>query len=92
MNQPIFAGMIALGISSMMILTTVITVAYASTGPVQTGPYTKQAVDHINKAQIALQNGETEGANKHLELAKQTLEEYNRGEVKPVNPDIVITK
>ncbi len=49
-------------------------------------------LDHINQAQAALQNGDTEGANNHLELAKQTLEEYNRGEVKPVNPDIVITK
>jgi len=33
-----------------------------------------QATRHINKAQSALQNGDTESANNHLELAKQSLQ------------------
>ncbi|HZA68338.1 MAG TPA: hypothetical protein VE548_01460 [Nitrososphaeraceae archaeon] len=32
------------------------------------------AIEHINQAQTALQNGDTEGANNHLELAKQSLQ------------------
>ncbi len=32
------------------------------------------ALGHINNAQTALQNGDTEGANNHLDLAKQSLE------------------
>ena len=31
------------------------------------------AIEHINQAQAALQNGDTETANNHLELAKQSL-------------------
>jgi hypothetical protein len=34
----------------------------------------QQAIDHINQAQSALQNGDTEGANGHLDLAKQALD------------------
>ena len=33
----------------------------------------QQAIDHINQAQSALQNGDTEGAKGHLDLAKQAL-------------------
>jgi hypothetical protein len=36
-------------------------------------PMCGQAIDHINQAQSALQNGDTEGANGHLDLAKQAL-------------------
>lgn len=36
-------------------------------------PMCGQAIDHINQAQSALQNGDTEGANGHLDLAKQEL-------------------
>ena len=33
----------------------------------------QQAVNHINQAQSALQNGDTAGAQSHLDLAKQAL-------------------
>ena len=33
----------------------------------------KEAVNHINEAQTALQNGDIEGAQRHLDLAKQAL-------------------
>lgn len=33
----------------------------------------QQAIDHINQAQSAMQNGDTEGAQRHLDLAKQAL-------------------
>jgi len=50
-------------------------------------------IDHIDKAQAAaLQNRDIETALSHLDLDKQTLEEYNSNGIKPVNPDIVITK
>ena len=40
------------------------------------------AIEHINNAQSALQNGDTEGANNHLELAKQSLQgnQSNQGQ------------
>ena len=38
------------------------------------------AVDHINHAQTALQNGDTENANHHLELAKQHLQGNQTGQ------------
>ena len=41
--------------------------------PTQTPINPEEAVDHINDAQSALQNGDTEGAQKHLDLAKQAL-------------------
>jgi hypothetical protein len=56
------------------------------------GEFYDVTLGHINSAQQALQNGDTEGANNHLELAKQSLEEYNSNNLKPVNPDIVITR
>jgi hypothetical protein len=49
-------------------------------------------IDHIDKAQAALQNRDIETALSHLDLAKQTLEEYNSNVIKPVNLDMVITK
>jgi hypothetical protein len=33
----------------------------------------QQAIDHINQAQSALQNGDTAGAQQHMDLAKQSL-------------------
>lgn len=33
----------------------------------------QEAIGHINEAQSALQNGDTEGAQGHLDLAKQAL-------------------
>jgi hypothetical protein len=33
----------------------------------------QEAADQINEAQSALQNGDTEGAQRHLDLAKQAL-------------------
>ncbi|MDN5866644.1 MAG: YfdX family protein [Candidatus Nitrosocosmicus sp.] len=33
----------------------------------------QEAVNHINEAKSSLQNGDTEGAQKHLDLAKQSL-------------------
>ena len=40
------------------------------------------ATEHINQAQAALQNGDIEGANNHLELAKQSLQgnQSNQGQ------------
>jgi len=37
----------------------------------------KASLEHINNAQEALQNGDTEGANNHLELAKESLSPYH---------------
>jgi hypothetical protein len=34
----------------------------------------QQAIDHINQAQSALQNGDTEGAQMHMDAAKQALD------------------
>ena len=48
--------------------------------------------DHIIKAQSSLQNGDIKSAQNHLDLAKQGMERYNSGTIKPVNPDIVTTK
>lgn len=33
----------------------------------------QEAADHINEAKTALQNGDSEGAQKHLDLAHQAL-------------------
>ena len=33
----------------------------------------QEAIDHINQAQSALDNGDTEGAKGHLDLAKKSL-------------------
>jgi hypothetical protein len=33
----------------------------------------QEAIDHINQAQSALQNGDTEGAQMHMDSAKQAL-------------------
>lgn len=32
-----------------------------------------QGIEHINQAQAALQNGDIEGAQRHLDLAKESL-------------------
>lgn len=36
-------------------------------------PSNDEAINHINEAQSAMQNGDTEGAQRHLDLAKQAL-------------------
>jgi hypothetical protein len=33
----------------------------------------EEAMNHINEAQSALQNGDTQGAQRHMDLAKQAL-------------------
>ncbi|MGH9987163.1 MAG: hypothetical protein ACRD8W_24720 [Nitrososphaeraceae archaeon] len=45
-----------------------------------------QATRHINEAQAAMQNGDTEGANNHLELAKQSLGQAVPYEQDPLGP------
>ncbi|MGH9988482.1 MAG: hypothetical protein ACRD8W_31490, partial [Nitrososphaeraceae archaeon] len=47
-------------------------------------------LEHINQAQSALQNGDTEGAINHLELAKQSFQTYCECDMKPVSSDIAI--
>ena len=41
--------------------------------PTQVPINPEEAVNHIDEAQSALQNGDTEGAQRHLDLAKQAL-------------------
>lgn len=74
MNNSVLV-VLTIGLLSMMTAPFFVTAVNASpdVGPVQIGPYTDQAVEHINQAQAALQNGDTQGANNHLELAKQSL-------------------
>ncbi len=78
MNKSIFAGLVAaIGLlAATMIISSIVTISHASpeNGPVQIGPYYKQAIEHINQAHAALQNGDTESANNHLGLAKQSLQ------------------
>jgi hypothetical protein len=38
--------------------------------PCEEDPMCGQAIDHINQAQSALQNGDTQGAHGHLDLVK----------------------
>ncbi|MGH9988076.1 MAG: hypothetical protein ACRD8W_29410 [Nitrososphaeraceae archaeon] len=75
-SKAIFMGLVVGLLPVTMNVLSAVTISYASpeNGPVQIGPYYKQAVEHINSAQEALQNGDTEGANNHLELAKQSLQ------------------
>jgi hypothetical protein len=47
-----------------------------SGGPNQEAPSggpNQEAIDHISEAKIAIQNGDTEGAQRHLDLAHQAL-------------------
>jgi hypothetical protein len=41
--------------------------------PTQVLENQEEALNHINEAQTALQNGDTQSAQRHLDLAKQTL-------------------
>ncbi|MGC2308325.1 MAG: hypothetical protein WA461_07975, partial [Nitrososphaeraceae archaeon] len=43
------------------------------TGPSQEANPNQETIDHINNAQSALDNGDTEGAKRHLDLAKKSL-------------------
>jgi hypothetical protein len=40
----------------------------------------QEAINHINQAQSALQNGDTEGAQQYLDLAKKALTPCNPGD------------
>jgi hypothetical protein len=40
----------------------------------------QQAINHINQAQSSLQNGDTEGAQMHMDLAKKALTPCNPGD------------
>lgn len=44
------------------------------------GEFYDATLEHINNAQAALQNGDTESANNHLELAKQSLQGNQTGQ------------
>jgi predicted lipid-binding transport protein (Tim44 family) len=46
--------------------------ASSSSGGSSSNP-NQQAIDHINQAQSALENGDTEGAKMHMDAAKQAL-------------------
>ena len=43
-------------------------------------PMCGQAINHINQAQSALQNGDTEGAQQHMDLTKKALTPCNPGD------------
>jgi hypothetical protein len=43
-----------------------------TSGPNASNP-NQEVIDHINDAQSALQNGDTEGAQRHLDAAKEAL-------------------
>lgn len=58
----------------MVAVPSVTTGSYASTSGWNWVDTVNTGVEHINQAQAALQNGDIEGANKHLELAKQSLQ------------------
>ena len=77
MKGKIYLG-ISVGLLAVMAIPLVMTEVNAS-GSIIAPNYTgqdieQQAVEHINQAQAALQNGDIEGANNHLELAKQSLQ------------------
>jgi hypothetical protein len=46
-------------------------VSASSVGP--SGGPNQEAIDHISEAKIAIQNGDTEGTQRHLDLAHQAL-------------------
>ncbi|MGC2308060.1 MAG: hypothetical protein WA461_06635 [Nitrososphaeraceae archaeon] len=48
------------------------TLSSQSSDPSTSNP-NQEAADHINEAKSALQNGDTEGAQRHLDLAHQAL-------------------
>ena len=87
MNNTTFV-VLTIGLLSILTSPLVMTEANASTqgnssnpGQVEPGPayIIFDAVNHINKGQEALQNGDTEGANNHLELAKESLKHFHFG-------------
>lgn len=82
MNDTTFV-VLTIGLLSILTVPSVMTEANASlqnndTGPSNFGPCLGcvGAIEHINNAQSALQNGDIEGANNHLELAKDDIDIY----------------
>lgn len=85
MNSSNFLG-VTIGLLAIMtaslVMTTVNTTPQGNTSdpgqgiivPNDTGRDIPVVVDHITRAQASLQNGDIEGANNHLELAKQSLQ------------------
>lgn len=79
MNNTIFVGVV-IGLFAIMVAPLVMTEVNASiVGHVYNTNPTKFVnpnivIGHINEAQSAMQNGDTEAANNHLELAKQSLQ------------------
>lgn len=51
----------------------------STSGPNASSP-NQEGIDHINQAQSALQNGDTEGAQMHMDLAKKALTPCNPGD------------
>lgn len=77
-----FVGLLALSPSNQMVWASIAGSNNSSNSNQQEGsdscnpedcPPPHEAIDHINKAQSAIKNGDTEGAQKHLDLAKQSL-------------------
>ncbi|MGH9986545.1 MAG: hypothetical protein ACRD8W_21595 [Nitrososphaeraceae archaeon] len=71
MKNKIFFVLVV-GFSAVLVIPLITNVSFASPQGNSFDP--SGAIGHINEAQAALQNGDTEGANNHLELAKQSLE------------------
>lgn len=84
MKSEIYLG-IATGFLAVLVISLVTSLSFASPQgnnsdpgqgiivPNYSGPDIPVVFDHITRAQESLQNGDTEGANNHLELAKQSL-------------------
>lgn len=78
MNYVLFVGVV-IGLLAIVAVPPVMTAAVnasilpsGSSGHFPVNP--NSTIVHINEAQSALQNGDTESANNHLELAKQSLQ------------------
>ena len=78
MNNKMVAGLrlsnilIVLG-TAVGILTSVASTMLTTPVEAQSNP-NQEAIDHITEAQSALDNGDTEGAKGHLDLAKKSLD------------------
>ncbi|MGH9986546.1 MAG: hypothetical protein ACRD8W_21600 [Nitrososphaeraceae archaeon] len=77
MNNSLLMG-IVIGLLAIVTVPLVMTTANASILPRGSSGHfpvnPNSTIVHINEAQSALQNGDTESANNHLELAKQSLQ------------------
>jgi hypothetical protein len=70
MYKTIFIGIATVVLLTLCMIPSQTMTSYA--GHFNIPPY-GDAIEHINQAQTALHNGDTEGANNHLELAKKSL-------------------